>query len=735
MKKVLFILSLSLFSFLMFSQVPPQGMSYQAVAYNPTTNLPITDSTISLRISILENSDSGPITYMETFSETTDINGVFSLNIGMGSPITGIQFPQINWAVNNKFLRVEMIPPGGSSYVLVGTNQLMSVPYALYSKSSSASSSIATVINIGALKSFINFDKNLDVPTVYVQGYHVPGDGGGGTFIFKRYSEMFYSNPSYNNPYMINYEDYGVFFNSLDDNYKEKGVWIRQFNGEIDIRYYGASGNSQDDTEKIQNAIDYAAKSVGDVNSRPYGYNITNTVFIPNGSYKVSQLVLRTGIKIRGASKEHTSIGPTTNSDNNTPLIIIDKGPVKDVHISEISFNGIQTANNYKPCFYISGTQVEGGAGLWDSSFKNINISGFKGNSMSFIGGTGSTLANIEWGKVNQFIVFEGVYVESVGNTVNPNQYQALSISGLNAQFAFNNCRFDGGPHLYGSTSSIPTYEVSGSNVYIGVVKANDIIGPTLINFNTCTFQSGVIGINIESSNAINITGCWFENFERAITINGRYSKSKGINIMNNTFGRAAGQFGNNSIYKDTGSVIVYANAQINVLNNIMGNNGIGDEKIHFIRLESDPVTGKFYENLGANTFGNSFTDFGEAGEKQRFSVGIKKDINVTNFSGTGNNIIAENAKLIYLQNGGSVKVFNKITSLISAGELICIKASNGDIRFTETNNIYLGNMLDPVTTTHGQLTLNNGGFALFVKSDDGNFGETYNLISYKNKE
>lgn len=744
MKKILLTLSFSLFWILTFCQTPPQGMSYQAIAYNPSTNLPINTGNISLRISILEDSDSGPVTYIETFSKTTDINGVFSLNIGMGSPITG-QFSQINWAINKKFLKVEMKPPGSSSYVLVGTNQLMSVPYALYSlnsKSSSASSSIATVINIATLKGFVNFDKSIDVPTVYVQGYETPGDGGGGTFIFKRYNEMFYGNPNYNTPYTINYEDGGIFFNSSDNTYKQKGVWIRQFDGEVDVRYYGASGNSQDDTQKIQNAIDYTAKSVGDVNSRPYGYNITNIVFIPNGSYRVNQLTLRTGVKIRGASKEHTSIGPTTNSDNNIPLIIIEEGPVKDVHISDISFNGIQTANNYKPCFYISGTQVEGGAGLWDSSFKNINIFGFKGNSMSFVGGTGSTLSNIEWGKINQFIIFEGVYVESVGDIVNPNQYHALSITGLNGQFSFNNCRFDGGPHLFDpklvDQKNNPTgrrYEVSGSNVYIGVEKAYDIASPSLINFNTCTFQHGVIGVNIESSNGINITGCWFENFERAITINGRYAKSKGINIMNNTFGRAAGQFGNNSIYKDTGSVIVYANAQINVLNNIMGNHGIGDEKIHFIRLESDPVTGQFYENLGANTFGNSFTDFGEAGEKQRFSVGIKKDINVTNFTGTGNNIIAENAKLIYLKNGGSVKVFNKITSLISAGELICIKAEQGSIRFNETNNIYLGNMLDPGTTVHGQLTLNNGGFALFIKSDDGNFRETYNLISYKNKE
>src|SRR2546430_13270866 len=47
--------------------------------------------------------------------------------------LTGI-FSGINWALNSKFLKVEIDPSGGSNYTITGTNQLWSVPYSLYSE-------------------------------------------------------------------------------------------------------------------------------------------------------------------------------------------------------------------------------------------------------------------------------------------------------------------------------------------------------------------------------------------------------------------------------------------------------------------------------------------------------------------------------------------------------------------------------------------------------------------------
>lgn len=733
MKK--YILTLILFSltFIAYCQVP-QGMSYQAVAYNNSGAIVTTP--ISLRISILETATGTPI-YTETHSTTPNLQGVYSLNIGQGTTVTGT-FSTINWGNNTKFLKVEMDVANGTNYTLVGTNQLMSVPYALYSQNSNSSNSIVTVKNIYDLRNFQDFNPDIDDATIYVQGYNSPSDGGGGTFIFKNYNRMFWNNTTINyQNYTPSepYEDGGIYIDSNNETIKGKGIWIRQFNGEIDVRFYGAFGHSEDCTQKIQSAIDYAALSVGDVTDRKYGANKSNIVFIPNGSYKVRQLMLKKGITIKGSSKLNTSIGPSTDDDE--PLIIIDKSWVSDVHISDISFtgsNGINIPNGHKSCFYISAQQKDSkdGAGLWDSSFKNINITRFKGTSMYFEGGTGAT--SINYKRVNQFIVFEGVYVESVGDLKQDNNYHALQIVGLNAQFSFNNCRFDGGPHLFGASDHVPTYTVKGRNVYIGVFKEGDFAAPTNINFNTCTFQHGIIGIDIVSADNINIFGCWFENFERAITVNGGIKESKSINIMNSAFGRSAGQFGDNNIYKNTGAVIVYAKAQINVLNNLHNNYGIGNERTHFIRLETNQSSGEFYENLGANTFGNSFAKGAQEDSEIRYSSGIGKTIDV-NLIPTSE-IKTENAKLVYLlNNSGNTKKVDEITSLISAGELICIRSDMGLINFKETKNISLGNMLDPITGNQGELTLNIGGIAIFVKSDDGQYRETYNLISYKNRE
>ncbi|GAA4052582.1 MULTISPECIES: hypothetical protein [Flavobacterium] len=123
---------ISLYIFLIstaiFAQVP-QGISYQAIALNNSGN-PVVSSNVGIRLSILNNSATGTVLYTETHTKTTNAQGLFNLVIGQGTPTTGT-FNTINWSANAKFLKVEMDVAGGTSYVLVGTTQLLSVPYAL----------------------------------------------------------------------------------------------------------------------------------------------------------------------------------------------------------------------------------------------------------------------------------------------------------------------------------------------------------------------------------------------------------------------------------------------------------------------------------------------------------------------------------------------------------------------------------------------------------------------------
>ena len=110
----------------------PEKMSYQAVIRDASDNL-ITDTQIGMQISILQGSASGTAVYVETQVPTTNANGLVSLEIGAGTVESG-DFATIDWANGPYFVKTETDPAGGTDYTITGTNQLLSVPYALHAK-------------------------------------------------------------------------------------------------------------------------------------------------------------------------------------------------------------------------------------------------------------------------------------------------------------------------------------------------------------------------------------------------------------------------------------------------------------------------------------------------------------------------------------------------------------------------------------------------------------------------
>jgi hypothetical protein len=112
----------------------PQSFKYQAVARDSGGNL-LTNQPVTFRISILQGSAGGASVYAETHPVTTNDFGLAYLNIGTGTPVSG-NFTTIVWGANTYYIKVELDPLGGSAYQLMGTSQLLSVPYALYAKNS-----------------------------------------------------------------------------------------------------------------------------------------------------------------------------------------------------------------------------------------------------------------------------------------------------------------------------------------------------------------------------------------------------------------------------------------------------------------------------------------------------------------------------------------------------------------------------------------------------------------------
>jgi hypothetical protein len=130
MRKIYSILAVLLLTVSVFAQAP-QKMSYQAVIRN-SSNALITSTPVGMQISILQGSSNGTAVYVETQTPSTNANGLVSLEIGTGTIVTGT-FAGINWAAGPYFIKTETDPTGGTAYTIAGTNELMSVPYALFS--------------------------------------------------------------------------------------------------------------------------------------------------------------------------------------------------------------------------------------------------------------------------------------------------------------------------------------------------------------------------------------------------------------------------------------------------------------------------------------------------------------------------------------------------------------------------------------------------------------------------
>lgn len=132
MKKHLLLLFIAFSAIISFAQ-SPQSLPYQAVARDAGGNL-IALQPVGLRFTIHDGSAGGPVVYQETQSTSTSKLGLFSVNVGSGTVVTGT-FSAINWAGGAKYLQVELDPAGGTSYNNMGTDQIRSVAYALYAAS------------------------------------------------------------------------------------------------------------------------------------------------------------------------------------------------------------------------------------------------------------------------------------------------------------------------------------------------------------------------------------------------------------------------------------------------------------------------------------------------------------------------------------------------------------------------------------------------------------------------
>ncbi|MBL7766848.1 MAG: tail fiber domain-containing protein [Chitinophagaceae bacterium] len=143
---------------------PPNKFSYQAVIRDANDVL-LVNTTVGIKVSILQDLGMMGIVpvYIETHTATTNNNGLLSIQIGNGTPISGT-ISSISWSVWSYALKTEIDPAGGSNYSIIGTAPLLSVPYAMYANSSGDNKWTSTGPNHIANTNSGNVGINIGIP-------------------------------------------------------------------------------------------------------------------------------------------------------------------------------------------------------------------------------------------------------------------------------------------------------------------------------------------------------------------------------------------------------------------------------------------------------------------------------------------------------------------------------------------------------------------------------------------
>lgn len=108
----------------------PDAMKYQSIVRDAGGNV-LANQQVGIQISILQGVTE---VYVESHIFTSNSYGLVNLVIGEGIVSSG-DFSTIDWGTGPYFVKVGVDPQGGTNYnAIMGTSQLLSVPYALYAE-------------------------------------------------------------------------------------------------------------------------------------------------------------------------------------------------------------------------------------------------------------------------------------------------------------------------------------------------------------------------------------------------------------------------------------------------------------------------------------------------------------------------------------------------------------------------------------------------------------------------
>lgn len=140
----------------LLSQInPPNGLIYQALARDPKGNL-ASKRTIYVKTAILKSAPTGTAVYADEHKISSNNDGLFSFVVGQGTNKSGSynNVADIPWGQDKYYFNLQLciaptLPRNGwtPTYIDMGTTQFWSVPYALFSGSTSDTLSIIVTGN------------------------------------------------------------------------------------------------------------------------------------------------------------------------------------------------------------------------------------------------------------------------------------------------------------------------------------------------------------------------------------------------------------------------------------------------------------------------------------------------------------------------------------------------------------------------------------------------------------
>ncbi len=122
MKKFNLLLTLIVFTITSILAQSPNEFKYQAALRN-TDGTIMSEKTVKIDISILQGSATGTEVFTESHNTTTSKQGIINLNIGSVADMSSVK-----WSEDSYFVKIAV------DDIVMGTSQLLSVPYALNSK-------------------------------------------------------------------------------------------------------------------------------------------------------------------------------------------------------------------------------------------------------------------------------------------------------------------------------------------------------------------------------------------------------------------------------------------------------------------------------------------------------------------------------------------------------------------------------------------------------------------------